>query len=318
MCQVEGKTEVEGFLAFSHTKASSHPSWPASEGWTRAPGGCCPGARGGGGAGCRMPQNKDTSRGLLGGHLLPPGQIRKDWRGHLEEMVLFFGKSIRPTLNRAFCPPSLGVLGNGLPGLSITVLEEAAPLPAPVRSNSPCPTRISSALCGVSLPFSPSLGSPAPLYTQAPFIMRLEVELSPHSLTFEISLFPVTWAALYPRSLPASLLRVRAFLFPFFQVPPPWELQEARPSRMWSPSNTAAPLRRKEEASSEWMAGKEVFNLSGAPRKKPLGSGPPSPHLEAPRPSRWPQSPFHPKPGPWAEWWRGLNTLCCVRFASAI
>lgn len=33
----------------------------------------------------------------------------------------------------------------------------------------------------------------------------------PHSLTFEISFFPVTWAALYPRSLPASLLRVRAF-----------------------------------------------------------------------------------------------------------
>ena len=112
----------------------------------------------------------------------------------------------------------------------------------------------------------------------------------------------MTWAALYPHSLPANLLRVRAFLYPFFQVPPPWELQETRPSRIWSPSNTAAPLRRKEEASSEWMAGKEVFNLSGAPRKKPLSSGPPSPRLEAPRPSWWPLSPLHPRPGPQAEW----------------
>ena len=271
---VRWKGKLEGFLAFSHTKASSHPSWPASEGWTRAPGGCCPGARGGGGAGCRMPQNKDTSRALLGGHLLPPGQIRKDWRGHLEEMVLFFGKSIRPTLNRAFCPPSLGVLGNGLPGLSITVLEEAAPLPAPVRSNSPCPTRISSALCRVWLPFSPSLGSPAPLYTQAPFIMRLEVELSPTPLLLRF-LFS-QWPGLH--FTPAPCLPVSSglgpFLFPFFQVPPPWELQEARPSRIWSPSNTAAPLRRKEEASSEWMAGKEVFNLSGAPKKKASGQRP--------------------------------------------
>ena len=50
------------------------------------------------------------------------------------------------------------------------------------------------------------------------------------------------------------------------------------------------------------MAGKEVFNLSGAPRKKPLSSGPPSPRLEAPRPSWWPLSPLHPRPGPQAEW----------------
>lgn len=156
---------------------------PAGEGWARAPGGCCPGARGGGGAGCRMPQNKDTSRGLLGGHLLPPGQIKKDWRGHLEEMVLFFGKSIRPTHNRAFCPPSLGVPGNGLPGLSVTVLEEAAPLPAPVRSNSPCPTRISSALCHVSLPFSPSLGSPAPSLYPSSFHNEAGSGTFPHSLT---------------------------------------------------------------------------------------------------------------------------------------
>lgn len=95
---------------FSHTKASAHPSLRASQGWTSACGGCCPGARGGGGAGCRMPQNKGASRGLCRGHLLPPGQIKEDWRGHLEEMVLFFfGKSIRPTLNGAFRPPSLGV-----------------------------------------------------------------------------------------------------------------------------------------------------------------------------------------------------------------
>lgn len=50
--------------------------------------------------------------GLRRGHLLPPGQIKEAWRGHWEEMVpCFFGKSIRPTLNGAFCSPSSGVTG---------------------------------------------------------------------------------------------------------------------------------------------------------------------------------------------------------------
>lgn len=135
------------------------------------------------GAGCRVPQNKDTSRGLLGGHLLPPGQIKEDWRGRLEEMMLFFGKSIRPTRNRAFCPPSLGVPDNGLPGLSTTVLEEAAPLPAPVPSNSPCPTRISSALCHVSFPFSSSFGLSRPSLYPSSFHNEAGSGTFPHSLT---------------------------------------------------------------------------------------------------------------------------------------
>lgn len=57
-------------------------------------------------------RNKGASGGLRRGHLLPPGQIKEAWRGHWEEMVLcFFGKSIRPTLNRAFNALSLGVAG---------------------------------------------------------------------------------------------------------------------------------------------------------------------------------------------------------------
>lgn len=70
-----------------------------------------PRCKGWGQSGCRMPQNKGASRSLCRGHLPPPGQIKEDCRGHLEEMVLFFAKSIRPTLNRAFCPPSLGLPG---------------------------------------------------------------------------------------------------------------------------------------------------------------------------------------------------------------
>lgn len=46
------------------------------------------------------------------------------------------------------------------------------------------------------------------------------------------------------------------------------------------------------------MAGKEVFNLSGATRTQPQSSVPPSPRLEAPLPSRWAPTLRPPRPGP--------------------
>lgn len=101
------------------------PSLPASQPRrTSAFRGCRPGARGRGGAGCRMPQNKGASRGLSRSHLLPPGQIKEDFRGPLEEMVLFFfGKSIRPTLNRHFTSPLWESQAKVFPGPSIPVIN---------------------------------------------------------------------------------------------------------------------------------------------------------------------------------------------------
>lgn len=148
----KGKQLADGF---SHTKASARPSPRASQGWTSACGGCCPGARGGGRARCRMPQNKGASRGLRRGHLLPPGQIKEDWRGHLEEMVLFF-------MGNQFVPPLMGHTALP-PWASQATGFQVSPNQFWKRRHLRLPVLFRTArapqnLCYVSLPFSPSFG----------------------------------------------------------------------------------------------------------------------------------------------------------------
>lgn len=90
---MEGKQKKD--CGFSPTKASSHPSWPASEGGQvhlEATAQVCEVWMAG--------QNAPEQRHLQGPplcHLLPPGQITGGLERALEEMMLFFGKSIRPT-----------------------------------------------------------------------------------------------------------------------------------------------------------------------------------------------------------------------------
>lgn len=95
-------------MAFRGTKPCS--VHPASERRTVYP---SPGRAGAGGH--RQAAEGREQRRLGGqrrGHLLPQGQIKEAWGGHWEEMVpCFFGKSIRPTLNGAFCSPCPGVTG---------------------------------------------------------------------------------------------------------------------------------------------------------------------------------------------------------------
>lgn len=107
--QPEGKTSWRT-RGFSHTQASAQPAPRASQGrgWASACGGRRPGARGGGGRAAECPRTKAPPEAWAQVTCCLQ-EMEGDRRRHWEAVMLFiFGKSIRPTLQRAFCPSSLG------------------------------------------------------------------------------------------------------------------------------------------------------------------------------------------------------------------
>lgn len=94
----------------------------------------------------------------------------------------------------------------------------------PSRACAPSVARAAqklSALCHVSLPAVPPSGAPAPSLPRLLSSLGWKWNFPPLPY-FAISFSPVTWAALCPHSLPASLFfGVRASPAPFLQAPPP-------------------------------------------------------------------------------------------------
>lgn len=178
MSPAEGKTGVGGRVAF---RLQRHPPIPSREAAKAGPVHLEAAAQVqavGAGRAAECPRTKAPPGAPRRGHLLPPGQIKADWRGRLEEMVLVFGKSIRPTLNRACGPPSLGVSSRPWASRSFQIpFWKRRPLGLPVLpENFLCCRQRRTSLFSL-------LRALPPLSTQASFITRLEVELSPHSLT---------------------------------------------------------------------------------------------------------------------------------------
>lgn len=144
--------------------------------------------RAGAGSDRRVAEGREQRRlgGLRRGHLLPPGQIKEAWRGHWEEMVpCFFGKSIRPTLNGAFCSPSSE--GTGQVGFQVSGWGSD-------RGGAAlsCPRTLRTSFCSPYSPHFPFLsvpGSPASVCSGL-FHNEAGSGTFPHSLTWRFLFLP--------------------------------------------------------------------------------------------------------------------------------
>lgn len=181
---------------FSPTKASSHPSWPASEGWTSAPGGYCPGARGGMGQAAECPRTKTPPGASSEVTCCLQGRLRRTGEGAWRKWCYSLGNQFVPPVIGRFALPLWEFQAMGFQ-VSPQRFWKRQPLCQPQflrTAHAPQESLLLSAT--FHFPFLPLLGSPAPLYTQAPFIMRLEVELS---------LTPLLWDFFFPSDLSCTL-----------------------------------------------------------------------------------------------------------------
>lgn len=145
MCQLKVKTGVGGLVAFhTQTRAPTPPCEPAKGGQVRAEAAAQVHGVGAGRA-AEGPATKAPPGAGARRHLLLPGQIPEDWRGPLEETVLFFpGKSIRPTLIGPSASPPWGAPSKGA-SWSLKISFSPAPVcrggtfPCQRSFSSPCP-----------------------------------------------------------------------------------------------------------------------------------------------------------------------------------
>lgn len=181
MCQVEGKTEVEGFVAFHIQRHPPiPPGQPAKDGQVHLE--ATAQVQGVGvGQAAECPRTKTPPGASSEVTRCLQGRLRRTGDGAWRKWCCSLGNQFVPPLIGCFALPLWEFQAMGFQ-VSM-VLKEAAPLPAHVPSNSPGPTRISSALCHVSFPFSPSFRLSRPSLYPSSFHNEAGSGTFPHSLT---------------------------------------------------------------------------------------------------------------------------------------
>lgn len=180
MCQVEGKTEVEGFVAFHIQRHPPiPPGRPAKDGQLHLE--ATAQVQGVGvGQAAECPRTKTPPGASSEVTRCLQGRLRRTGDGAWRKWCCSLGNQFVPPLIGCFALPLWEFQAMGFQ--VSTVLEEAAPLQPMFLQTAQAPQESLLLSATFRFPFLPLSGFPAPLYTQAPFIMGLEVELSPTPL----------------------------------------------------------------------------------------------------------------------------------------